>query len=64
MLSIESLVCQNLSRNWSLKWILYEIQPAGLEPVDRKAVQSTSTPAADESKGKISGLIDKVKSLF
>lgn len=41
-----------------------DIQPAGLEPVESKAAQSTATPAADESKGKISGLIDKVKSLF
>lgn len=43
---------------------LYETPLDGLEPVESKAAQSTATPAADESKGKISGLIDKVKSLF
>ena len=42
----------------------YGTPPAGLEPVERKAAQGTAAPAADESKGKISGLIDKVRSLF
>ena len=43
---------------------LYETPPAGLESTECKAAQGTATPAADESKGKISGLINKVKSLF